>query len=138
MTIAGGKVIESSRKMRHRPFEFVVGIGQVIKGWDVAIKKFSFGERSKVIVKAKYAYGNKGFPPSVPPNTDLIFDLELIKWWKRPVWIKPLVQQPGLSQKPYTKEEEQASGNVAYGDAAKVETGEKTKKEDEFDSDDDN
>jgi len=55
-----GKVIESSRKMRHRPFEFVVGAGQVVRGWDVAIKKFSFGERSKVNVTAKYAYGTKG------------------------------------------------------------------------------
>ena len=54
--------------MRHRPFEFVVGTGQVIRGWDVAIRQFSFGERSKVSVTAKYAYGSKGYPPAVPPN----------------------------------------------------------------------
>lgn len=129
-----GKVIESSRKMRHRPFEFVVDAGQVIRGWDVAIKKFSFGERSKVNVTAKYAYGPKGFPPCIPPNSDMVFDLELIKWWKRPVWVKPLIQQPGLSQKPYTKEEEARSGSVGYGDASKVRL-DGDKGDDEFSSD---
>ena len=129
--LADGKVIESSRKMRHRPFEFVVGTGQVIRGWDVAIKQFSFGERSKVSVTAKYAYGSKGFPPTIPPNADLLFDLELIKWWRRPVWVKPLIQQPGLSQKPYTKEEEERSGGATYGDASKVQL-DSAKKEDDF------
>ena len=129
-----GKVIESSRKMRHRPFEFVVGAGQVIRGWDVAIKKFSFGERSKVTVTAKYAYGGKGYPPTIPPNVDLVFDLELIKWWKRPGWVKPLIQQPGLSQKPYTKEEEERSGAVGYGDASKVKL-DGDRGEDEFSDD---
>ena len=129
-----GAVIESSRKMRHRPFEFVVGGGQVVKGWDVAIRKFSFGERSKVKCTAKYSYGNKGFPPSIPPNTDLTFDLELIKWWKRPVWVKPLIQQPGLSQKPYSKEEEERSGAVGYGDRDKVKL-DSAKGDDEFSSD---
>ncbi len=131
-----GKVIESSRKMRHRPFEFVVGTGQVIRGWDIAIKKFSFGERSKVSVTAKYAYGMKGYPPSIPPNSDMIFDLELIKWWKRPVWVKPLIQQPGLSQKPYTKEQEEESGAVGFGDASKVKL-DSAKGDDEFSSDSD-
>jgi len=129
-----GKVVESSRKMRHRPFEFVVGAGQVIRGWDVAIKQFSFGERSKVVITSKYGYGPKGFPPIIPANSDLIFDLELIKWWKRPVWVKPLIQQPGLSQKPYTKEEEAISGNVGYGDASKVKL-DGDRKDDEFSSD---
>ena len=118
--------------MRFRPFEFVVGNGSVIKGWDVAIKQFSFGERSKVTVKAKYAYGSKGFPPTVAPNTDLVFDLELIKWWKRPVWIKPLVQQPGLSQLPYTKFEEQRSGGVGYTDPSKLNDEVVVKRDDEF------
>jgi FK506-binding protein 1 len=129
-----GAVIESSRKMRHRPFEFVVGAGQVVKGWDVAIKKFSFGERSKVKCTAKYSYGSKGFPPSIPPNSDMTFDLELIKWWKRPMWVKPLIQQPGLSQKPYTREEQDRSGAVGYGDSNNVKL-DSAKGDDEFSSD---
>jgi FK506-binding protein 1 len=128
-----GKVIESSRKMRHRPFEFVVGIGQVVRGWDVAIRKFSFGERSKVTVTSSYAYGIKGYPPTIPPNAALVFDLELIKWWPRYVWVKPLVQQPGLSQKPYTLEEHEAGGGINYGEVKNLKE-ERVKGDDEFSS----
>ena len=95
------------------------------------LAQFSFGERSKVTVTAKYAYAGKGFPPSVPPNSDMVFDLELIKWWRRPGWVKPLIQQPGLSQRPYTKEEEARSGMATYGDAGKVQL-DKAKADDDF------
>ena len=47
MLAENSKVIESSRKMRHRPFEFVVGTGQVIRGWDVAIKQVSERDRKE-------------------------------------------------------------------------------------------
>ena len=61
----------------------------------------------------------------------MIFDLELIKWWKRPVWVKPLIQQPGLSQKPFTREEEIRSGGATYGDANKVQL-DRARNDDEF------
>ena len=47
------------------------------------------------------------------------------------MWVKPLIQQPGLSQKPYTKEEEERSGGATYGDASKVQL-DRAKNDDEF------
>jgi hypothetical protein len=74
-----------------KPFEFILGIGQVIRGWDRAIPKMSFGERSMLTLKAKYAYGSQGLPPVIPAHCTLKFDIELISWRTPPVWEKPLI-----------------------------------------------
>eukprot|EP00957_Ditylum_brightwellii_P038362 2900140-Ditylum_brightwellii.AAC.1 len=96
------KVIESSRDRRGVPFEFVLGEGNVIKGWENALKKMSLGERSKVTIPPEFAYGSDGMMPSIPPDSTLVCDIELINFWDRPVWFKPYIQTPGLSQKPYS------------------------------------
>ena len=110
-------MIESSRKKRHRPFEFVVGIGQVIKGWDRGVLNMSYGERSRLTITPGYAYGDKGLPPLIPANSSVIADVELIKWTQRPQWVKPLVQPPGLSMRPYTKGR---AGTYRQGDSGRV------------------
>ena len=61
----------------------------------------SVGERAKIRISAEFAYGKEGLFPTVPPNSELIFDLTLLGFRPRPVWVKPLIQQPGLSEKPY-------------------------------------
>jgi len=95
-----GKEVENTRKAK-QTFEFVLGIGQVIKGWDRGVLQMSFGERSKLTISAEYAYGEHGVKPLIPPYAKLIFDLELLRWHPRPHWSKPLIQQPGLTEYPY-------------------------------------
>ncbi|EQC33288.1 hypothetical protein SDRG_09269 [Saprolegnia diclina VS20] len=76
--LTNGKVFDSSRA-RGQPFEFRVGVGHVIKGWDEGMILMSKGERSRLYIPAEKAYGRQGAPPVIPPNSDLIFDVELIQ-----------------------------------------------------------
>ena len=69
-----GKTFESSRE-RGRPFQFKVGVNQVIKGMDMAVKQMSRGQRSKVIVPPELAYGEEGRYPLIPPSASLLFEV---------------------------------------------------------------
>lgn len=95
-----GTVIESSRKNRRRPLEFVIGAGQVVKGIDRAIRTMLLGERARVSVTAAYGYGDDGHPPTIPPDAALSFDVNLLEFRPRPRWRKPLVQ---VLSEPYTE-----------------------------------
>lgn len=72
-----GSKFDSSRD-RGQPFEVTIGVGQVIKGWDEGIVSMQKGERAKLTITPDYAYGPRGYPPVIPPNSTLIFDVELI------------------------------------------------------------
>lgn len=63
-----------------------------MKGIDRSIRQMLFGERARVFVTALYAYGDKGHPPTIPPNAALVLDVNLLDFWPRPRWQKPLVQ----------------------------------------------
>ena len=54
-------------------------MGQVIKGWDEGMMKMSVGQTAKLTCTPDYAYGERGFPGLVPPNTAIEFDLELLE-----------------------------------------------------------
>lgn len=120
-----GTVVENSRKNRRRPLEFVVGEKQVVKGIDRVIMTMLYGERAKVTVTAGYAYGDKGYPPIVPPRSPLVFDLNLLNFWPRPRWQKPLVQvlSEPYREVPYARrepvaeivEEDSVAADVPYG-----------------------
>jgi FKBP-type peptidyl-prolyl cis-trans isomerase len=60
------------------PFTFTLGAGQVIAGWDIGVKGMKKGETRKLVIPAKYAYGEKGFPGVIPPNATLAFTVDLI------------------------------------------------------------
>jgi len=78
-TLLDGSKFDSSRD---RPgfFEFDVGVGRVIKGWDTGICSMKKGEKCVLACRADYAYGERGSPPTIPPNATLHFEVELFKW----------------------------------------------------------
>ena len=76
-TFENGKKFDSSRD-RGKPFQFTVGVGEVIRGWDEGVLKMSVGERSTLTCSPDYGYGSKGCAGAIPPNSVLIFDVEFI------------------------------------------------------------
>ncbi len=73
-----GRVFDSSRT-KGEPYTFILGIGSVIRGWDQALLTMKVGERRMLYIPSALAYGSQGYPPIIPPNSDLIFDVELLK-----------------------------------------------------------
>lgn len=69
-----------SSKDRGKPFEFVLGGGQVIKGWDEGVAQMTKGEIAFLTCSPDYAYGSRGVPGTIPPNATLIFEVELLGW----------------------------------------------------------
>ncbi|XP_002155592.2 peptidyl-prolyl cis-trans isomerase Fkbp12 isoform X1 [Hydra vulgaris] len=78
-TLTDGKKFDSSRD-RGKPFEFTLGKGEVIKGWDEGVAQMSKGERATLTCSPDYAYGASGHPPVIPKQATLIFDVELISF----------------------------------------------------------
>jgi len=76
-TLTSGKKFDSSRD-RSKPFQFTIGKGEVIKGWDEGVMTMSKGERATLTCSPDYAYGARGHEPVIPKNATLIFDVELI------------------------------------------------------------
>ncbi len=72
-----GKEFDSSRNSGH-PFSFVVGAGEVIKGWDQGVLGMKVGERRRLTIPADLGYGDVGSGDVIPPGATLIFDVELI------------------------------------------------------------
>ena len=77
-TLLDGKKFDSSVD-RGEPFEFDLGVGQVIQCWDMSVARLSVGEKIKVICPYSLAYGERGAGRVIPPKSDLIFEMELIK-----------------------------------------------------------
>lgn len=71
-----GKIFDQSES----PFQFKLGTGQVIKGWDVGVETMKVGEKATLWLRYDYAYGERGYPGVIPPKATLIFDVELVKF----------------------------------------------------------
>ena len=72
-----GKMFDSSVE-RGQPFQFELGKGRVIKGWDEGIALLNVGTKARFIIPPDLGYGANGFPPIIPANSTLIFDVELL------------------------------------------------------------
>lgn len=72
-----GKKFDSSLD-REAPFNFVLGEGQVIAGWDLGVAKMRVGDKAKLTIPPDLAYGRDGYPGAIPPNSTLVFEIELL------------------------------------------------------------
>ncbi len=76
-----GKMFDSSHLNGDKPFDFIIGRHRVIDGWEKGIVGMKIGEKRRLTIPYKHAYGKNGRMP-IPPKTDLIFDVELVKMEK--------------------------------------------------------
>ena len=108
-TLEDGTVFDSSRQ-RGKPFNFKIGCGKVIKGWDVGCMKMSLGEKAILFIGPDYGYGASGNGP-IPPNANLKFEVELLR-------IERGIQRDGAKNHEYEALAKQMLGQAGHHAAA--------------------
>lgn len=76
-TLTNGSKFDASRD-HGEPFQFTLGRGQVIKGWDEGVVGMKIGGKRKLVVPPEMGYGARGYPPVIPANATLVFEVELL------------------------------------------------------------
>lgn len=77
-TLVDGSKFDSSVD-RGVPFSFVLGSGMVIQGWDIGVAGMQVGEKVRLTIPPELGYGPLGYPPVIPENATLRFEIELIR-----------------------------------------------------------
>ncbi len=76
--LTDGRKLDSSRD-RNEPFEFTLGRGEVIAGWDAGVAQMKVGDKVKLTLPPEMAYGASGYPGAIPPDATLVFEVELLE-----------------------------------------------------------
>ena len=78
-TLEDGSIFDSSLKPGGTPFTFTLGVGSVIKGWDLGVKGMKVGGKRKLTIPSDLGYGDNGAGNVIPPGATLIFEVELLE-----------------------------------------------------------
>ncbi|KAG0307633.1 cytochrome P450 monooxygenase 9 [Dissophora globulifera] len=117
---SNGDKFDSSRD-RGSPFNFEIGVGQVIKGWDEGVKTMKIGELAELVCAPDYAYGAGGSPPKIPGNSTLKFEVELLGFQEsadNPTAKLALAQKKKDQGNAFFKSGNNSSAAQAYKDGA--------------------
>jgi len=77
-TLTDGSKFDSSID-RNQPFQFILGQSRVIQGWELGVSGMKVGEKRRLTIPPELGYGSNGFPPVIPPNATLIFEIDLLE-----------------------------------------------------------
>ena len=73
-----GSIFDSSLKKGRSPFTFTLGVGSVIKGWDLGVKGMKVGGKRKLTIPPELGYGDQGAGSIIPPGAELVFEIDLL------------------------------------------------------------
>ena len=75
--LTDGTIFDSSYD-RKQSFKFPIGLGKVVKGWDIGIASMNLAEKAELTITSEYGYGDAGSPPEIPGGATMIFTVELV------------------------------------------------------------
>tara|TARA_B100000749_G_scaffold226441_1_gene182038 strand:- start:196 stop:579 length:384 start_codon:yes stop_codon:yes gene_type:complete len=78
-SLEDGSVFDSSLNPGRGPFTFTLGVGSVIKGWDLGVKGMKVGGKRKLTIPPELGYGDQGAGGLIPPGATLIFEVDLLE-----------------------------------------------------------
>ncbi len=78
-SLEDGSIFDSSLNPGREPFSFTLGVGSVIKGWDIGVKGMKVGGKRKLTIPPELGYGDNGAGDVIPPGATLIFEIDLLE-----------------------------------------------------------